>query len=40
MPPEIGQLTNLRELDLIGNRMSELPPVIVLLTNLSLISLL
>ena len=34
LPPEIGQLTNLRELNLVGNKLSGLPPEIVQLINL------
>lgn len=34
LPPEIGQLTNLKYLYLIGNKLTELPPEIGQLTNL------
>jgi Leucine-rich repeat (LRR) protein len=34
LPPEIGQLTNLRQLALIGNQLTALPPEIGQLTNL------
>jgi Leucine-rich repeat (LRR) protein len=34
LPPEIGQLTNLQELDLWGNQLTVLPPEIGQLTNL------
>ncbi len=35
LPPEIGQLTNLRELYLYNNQLTELPPEIGQLTNLT-----
>jgi internalin A len=34
LPPEIAQLTNLRELALVGNQLTALPPEIAQLTNL------
>jgi internalin A len=34
LPPEIGQLTNLQQLELGGNQLTELPPEIGQLTNL------
>ncbi|WP_414545432.1 COR domain-containing protein [Nostoc sp. CCY0012] len=39
LPPEIGQLTNLRSLDLSGNQLSSLPPEIVQLINLQALDL-
>ena len=34
LPPEVGRLTNLRRLDLGGNRLTSLPPEVGRLTNL------
>ncbi|WP_084227301.1 COR domain-containing protein [Nostoc sp. KVJ20] len=39
LPPEIGQLTNLRSLHLIGNQLSSLPTEIFQLTNLQFLNL-
>ena len=39
LPPEIGELTNLRTLCLWGNKLTTLPPEICKLTNLTKINL-